>query len=111
MAHCIVSLDESPTEIDVNTLIPNLVCYNNLRMEATLCHALKGRRGGETLIMPMLGIAKKTGICPSMPVTGCKDLSYATCPMHHKIDFFPKRLILMFKLRIVFITFISNDGD
>jgi len=44
---------------------------------------------------------------PSMPVTGGTYLQYAACPIYHKIDFFSKSLILIYKLRIVFI-FLRN---
>ena len=44
---------------------------------------------------------------PSMPVTGDTDLRYAPCPIYHKIDFLSKRLILVYKLQIVFI-FLRN---
>jgi hypothetical protein len=40
-------------------------------------------------------------------VDGCTGLPYAICPIYHKIDFFSKRLILIYKLRIVFI-FLRN---
>jgi hypothetical protein len=46
----------------------------------------------------------------SMPVTGDTDLRYAPCPIYHKIDFFFERLILIYKLRIVFTTLINSGG-
>jgi hypothetical protein len=68
---------------------------------------LQSLREGRTYIDPR----KRNGVHRPIPVTRGIDLPHATCPIDHEIDFFSKRLILIYKLQFVFMILINNGRE